>query len=83
MFRAESEEPSYNYAVYPLRRNQSFFMQAVAEVAFAIASIASCARRYPVIEKSIRKGVGNYVARALVQYGHSGPKLVVDAKIPT
>ena len=53
-------------------------MQAVAELVSGQASLASCARRYPVSDKTIRKGVRNYITGEVVQLERRGPKPAVD-----
>ena len=59
-------------------------MQVVAEVVSGQASLASCARRYPVSDKTIRKGVRNYISGEVVQLERRGPKPAVDdGKIAT
>ena len=55
-------------------------MQAVAQVVSGQASLAWCARRYPVSDKTIRKGVRNYINGEVVQLERRGPKPAVDDK---
>ena len=62
----------YTYAADPLPNNPRFVMQAVAEVVSGQATLASCARRYPVSDKTIRKGVRNYISGEVVQLGRRG-----------
>ena len=59
---------------------QAFLMPAVAEVVSGQASLASCARRYPVNDKRIRKGVRNHISGEVVQLERRGPKPGVDDK---
>ena len=75
---AATQGRRYTYAAYPLPNNPSFVMQAVAEVVSGQATLASCARRYPVSDKTIRKGVRNYISGEVVQLGRRGPKTAVD-----
>ena len=75
---AATQGRRYNYAAYPLPNNRSFVMQAVAKVVSGQATLASCARRYPVSDKTIRKGVRNYISGEVVQLGRRGPKPAVD-----
>ena len=42
------------------------------------ATLASCARRYPVSDKTIQKGVRNYISGEVVQLWRRGPKPAVD-----
>ena len=57
-------------------------MQAAAEVFSDQASLASCARRYPVSDKTIPKGVRNYISGGVAQLERRGPKPAVnDGKI--
>ena len=75
---AATQGRRYTYAAYPLPNNPSFVMQAVAEVVSGQATLALCARRYPVSEKRIRKGVRTYISGEVVQLGGRGPKPAVD-----
>ena len=79
---AATQGRRYTYAAYPLPNNPSFVMQAVAEVVGGQASLASCARCYLVSDKTIRKGVRNYISGEVVQLERRGPKPAVeDGKI--